>query len=233
MDFGKAFTYVFEDKNWMMKVLVGGLISLIPIAGIILVIGYMLTAMKNIADGQAEPLPEWSNFGEFFMKGLYAFVGVLILFIPVIVLACCVGILTTFAGGAAGSTMSSSSSAQSAGGAVASIIGIVSICVNCLIGLYSLVVGLSLYAPLTRFAMSANQLSLFWDFKGNFDFIMKNVTNYLIALVVAWVASFVAGFGIILCFVGVFFTTFWSSLVAAHAFGQFWRASQGMGTTAA
>lgn len=227
MDFGKAFTYVFEDKNWMMKVLVGGLISLIPIAGAIIVLGYMLTTMKNVADGQPEPLPEWSNFGELFMKGLYAFVGVLVYFLPVIVLSCCMGVLTAVVGGAAGS--SSSSSAQSAGGALAGVVSILSICLNCVIALYSLVAGLSLYAPLTRFAMTANQLSVFWDFRGNFAFIQKNVANYFIALVVAWVASMVGSFGIILCVIGVLFTTFWSSMVGAHAFGQMWRVSQSQG----
>lgn len=227
MDFGKAFTYVFEDKNWMMKVLIGGLISLIPIAGLIIVIGYMLTAMKNVADGQPEPLPEWSNFGDFFMKGLYAFVGVLVYFLPVIVLSCCMGVLSFVATSAAVSTTTSNSSAQAAGGTLLSVIGFLSICVNCVVALYSLVAGLTLYAPLTRFAMTANQLSVFWDFRGNFAFIQKNAANYVIALVVAWVASIVASFGIILCLVGIFFTTFWSSMVAAHAFGQMWRQSQG------
>jgi hypothetical protein len=231
MDFGKAFTYVFEDKNWIMKVLVGGLISLIPIFGWIVVIGYMLTTLKNVADGQPEPLPEWGNFGDFFMKGLYAFVGVLVYFLPVIVLSCCIGVLSAVAGGAMGST-SSGSSAQAASGTLASIVGILSICVNCIVGLYSLVAGLTLYAPLTRFAMTQNQLSVFWDFRGNFAFIQKNAANYVIALVVAWVASFVAGFGIILCLIGVLFTSFWSSMVAAHAFGQMWRQAQGAGTAA-
>jgi len=228
MDFGKAFTYVFEDKNWMMKVLIGGLISLIPIAGAIIVLGYMLTTMKNVADGQPEPLPEWANFGDFFMKGLYAFVGILVYFLPAILLYCCVMILSIVASsGVAGSAATSNSSAQAAGGALASVVGILTICLNCVLGLYALVAGLSLYAPLTRFAMTGNQLSVFWDFRGNFAFIQKNAANYVIALVVAWVAGIVAGFGIILCVIGVLFTSFWSSMVAAHAFGQMWRQSQG------
>jgi len=48
---------------------------------------------------------------------------------------------------------------------------------------------------------------------------------------IAWVAGFVAGFGVILCFIGVIFTSFWAQLVSAHVYGQFWRASQGMANT--
>ncbi len=226
MDIGKSFTYVFEDPNWIMKVVIGGIVGLIPIVNFA-AYGYMLTAMKNVADGQPTPLPEWSNFGAHFMKGLYAFVGILVYFLPVIVLACCMGILTTVATGAIGA--SSSGSGNDAGGTLAGIISIVSLCLNCVIALYSLVAGVTLYAPLTRFAMSNNQLSVFWDIRGNLDLIMKNIGNYVIALLIAIVAGFVASFGLILCIIGYFFTLFWSLLVAANVFGQFWRNTQGAG----
>ena len=223
MDIGKSFSYMMEDPNWIMKIVIGGIVSLIPIVNFA-AWGYMLTVMRNVAEGHPTPLPEWGEFGAHFMKGLYAFVGILVYFLPVIIISCCVGILGAVAGGAAGSTSGSSSDA---GGTVASIIGIVSLCLNCVVALYSLVAGVTLYAPLTRFAMSNNQLSIFWDIRGNLDLITKNVGNYVIALLIAIVASFIAGFGIILCVIGVFFTSFWALLVAANVFGQFWRNTQG------
>jgi hypothetical protein len=227
MDIGKAFTYVFEDPNWIMKVLIGGLLMLIPIIGQIVVVGYMLNTLKNVADGQPQPLPEWGEFGNHFMKGLYAFVGALIYFAPLIVLVCCMWILALVGGTGASAT------GGDTGGAIGGIVGIVILCFQCLIGLYALFAGLTLWAPLTRFAMSANQLSIFWDFRSNFDFIMKNIANYIIALLLGWVASFIAGFGIILCFVGVLFTSFWANLVTAYLFGQLWRQSQAQGTAPA
>ncbi|MBI5031778.1 MAG: DUF4013 domain-containing protein [Chloroflexi bacterium] len=229
MDIGKSFTYMMEDQNWIMKILIGGIVSLIPIVNFA-AWGYMLTTLRNVAEGSPTPLPEWGDFGAHFMKGLYAFVGVLVYFLPVIVISCCVGILSAVAGGAAGSTSGSSSDA---GGAVASIIAIVSLCLNCVVALYSLVAGVTLYAPLTRFAMSNNQLSVFWDIRGSLDLIMKNVGNYVMALLIAIVASFIASFGIILCVIGVVFTSFWSMLVAANVFGQFWRNSQGVASVPA
>ena len=221
MDIGKSFTYMMEDPNWIKKVLIGGIVGLIPIVNFA-VYGYMLTAMKNIADGQPNPLPEWGEFGAHFMKGLYAFVGILVYFLPMIVLFCCFFVLN-FAGIAGASAVG-----DNGGGAIVTVLGFAGLCFQCLAALYALVAGVTLYAPLTRFAMSNNQLSIFWDIRGNMDLIMKNLSDYIIALLIVLVVGFVAGFGIILCVIGVFFTQFWSMLVAANVFGQFWRKTQGM-----
>lgn len=227
MDIGKAFTYVFEDPNWMMKVLIGGIVLFIPIVNFA-VFGYMLTTMKNVADGQPTPMPEWGDFGSHFMKGLYAFVGVLIYFLPAIVIYCCVFLLSIVLGGSAGAL-----GGRNASDAIGGVVGLLTTCLTCIVFLYAIVAGLSVYAPLTRFAMSANQLSIFWDFRGNLDFVMKNLTNYIIALLVGLVASFVAEFGIILCVIGVLFTLFWAQMVQAFLFGQLWRQSQAQGTAPA
>jgi hypothetical protein len=217
MDIGKSFTYVFEDPKWMMKVLIGGIVLLIPIVNFA-VYGFMLTTLKNVADGQANPLPEWSDFGAHFMKGLYAAVGVIVYLLPGIVVICCAQVLTIGL-----STVAGAAGGNDAGGTVAGIVGILGLCLMCIAYLYIFVAALTMYAPLTRFAMSANQLSLFWDFRGNLAFIQKNLTNYIIALLITFVAAFVAEFGIILCIVGVLFTLFWSTLVAANVFGQLWK----------
>ncbi len=222
MDIGKSFTYMMEDPNWLMKLVIGAVVSLVPIVNFA-AIGYMLTVMRNVAEGQAVPLPEWGNFGEHFMKGLYAFVGILIYFAPALLVYCCVGVLSGVAGGMMGGGSSSSSSGDAIGG----VLAIVMMCLNCLVGLFMLVASILMPAALIRFAMSQNQLSVFWDFGGNFQLVSKNLTNYIIVLLISWVASFIAGFGIILCVVGVYLTMFWSQLVTAHIFGQFWRASQG------
>src|SRR5262249_1297336 len=100
MDLGRSFTYMFEDKDWVAKLAIGGgiillgaiffWVLLIPlISAYALVVGYALVVIKNVYDGSPTPLPEWSNLGDFFVKGLTALVGILIWFIPVIVLACC------------------------------------------------------------------------------------------------------------------------------------------------
>ncbi|MBI3913446.1 MAG: DUF4013 domain-containing protein [Chloroflexi bacterium] len=218
MDIGKAFTHVLDDPKWIMKVLIGGVVSFIPIVNFA-ALGYALNTTRNVADSNPTPMPEWSDFGNHFMKGLYGFIGALVYFLPVILLQCCLFVLTLGIGLASGNSRG--------GDAFAGMLGILSICGNCLTIIFSLFAGITLPAALTRFAMSENQLAVFWDFRGNFDFIKNNVSNYVIALLLGWVAGFVAGFGVILCIVGVVFTYFWSTMVYAHLFGQLWRNSQG------
>ena len=225
MDIGKSFTYVFEDPNWIKKVLIGGIVSIIPIVNFA-AIGYMVTTLKNVTDGQPQPLPEWGNFGEHLMKGLYVFVGALIYIAPILLLYCCMMVLPIVLGGAG------SAAGRDAGSALAGVGSLLSMCLGCLMFLFILAVAVMFPAALTRYAVSG-QLSTFWDFRGNFDLISKNLATYIIAILIVWVAGFVAGFGIILCFIGVIFTSFWSQLVGAHVYGQFWRAAQGQGTVPA
>ncbi len=225
MDIGKSFTYVMDDPNWIKKVLIGGVLLFIPIVNFA-VIGFALVTMKNVADGNPTPMPEWGDFGNFFMKGLYAAVGAFIWFAPAILLACCNFILS-FA-----ISMALGAGGQGGGDAVAglaSIVGFLTLCISCVQYLLMFVSGVTVWAPLTRFAMTENQLAVFWDFRGSLDLITQNLGAYIMALVVGYVAYIVAAFGIILCCIGYLFTLFWGYMVNAYLFGQFWRNRQGGG----
>ncbi len=51
MDFGKAFTFAFEDPDWLKKILINGLIGLIPLVGQIYLMGWGLEVARRIAMG--------------------------------------------------------------------------------------------------------------------------------------------------------------------------------------
>lgn len=228
MDVGKSFTFMFEDPNWIAKLAIGGGIILLgvlfswlvipAIAATAIVVGYALIVTRNVYDGNPTPLPEWSNIGDMFVKGITALVGVLIWSIPLIVLSCCIWLVAAATGGAGTTTDTGSAQSMSALG------GLLVSCLSCLVAIVGILIALFVYAPLTNFALT-NQISTFWDFQGNWRFIQNNMGNYLIAFLLALVANFIAGFGIIACFIGVFFTTFWGYLVSAHLFGQVARAN--------
>ncbi len=220
MDVGRSFTYMFEDKDWLAKLAIGGVILLVGgilsflvipiIAAYAIVLGYSLVALRNVYDGNPTPLPEWNNFGDFFVKGITALVGILIWSIPVLILACCIVLTSVATGGSARGDNSSTA---------AGIGGLIISCLSCLTILVGLVIGVFVYAPLTNFALT-NQISTFWDFSGNWRFIQQNAGNYVIAFLLAYVANLVAGLGLIACIIGVFFTSFWAMLVISHLFGQ-------------
>lgn len=228
MDIGTSFGYVFQDPDWVKKVAIGGGILLVGILfswllgipiiiAVILLLGYQVTVIKNVADGLTTPLPEWSDLGGLFMKGLYAAIGAFVLFLPIIVLGICSALFSALLAGGASSSTSSSNGA-------ASIAALVSTCLSCIMSIYGLVVGLYLYAPLTRYALN-NQMNTFWDFRGNWAFISANMGNYIVAVIMAFVASFVGSLGAIACFIGLPFTEFYAQLVVAHVLGQLARGS--------
>jgi len=71
MDAGTSFTYMLKQDRGITKLLIGGLLMFVPILGWALVGGYGLRTMRAIADGD-DNLPEWTDWGELFIKGLLA-----------------------------------------------------------------------------------------------------------------------------------------------------------------
>ena len=56
MDYGKSFTFLFEDDNWISKFAIGVVITLIPIVNFA-TYGYVIQLLQNVRDGQERPLP--------------------------------------------------------------------------------------------------------------------------------------------------------------------------------
>ncbi|MCS6880498.1 MAG: DUF4013 domain-containing protein [Oscillochloridaceae bacterium] len=100
MDIGKAFSFVFEDEQWVASILIGGLILLIPIIGLIVLLGYTLETARNVAQGNPRPLPKWNTFGEKLGLGFAYFVIGLVYSLPLIVLIMLIVCVPLFAAGA-------------------------------------------------------------------------------------------------------------------------------------
>jgi hypothetical protein len=86
MDVGTSFTYMLKQPGGIVKILIGGLLLIIPIFGACVVLGYMLRTTRGIAAGD-EQLPDWGDWGDLFVKGLIAIVAVFIYSIPAMILA--------------------------------------------------------------------------------------------------------------------------------------------------
>jgi hypothetical protein len=223
MDIGSAFSFVFDDEQWLKKLAIGGGIALgsmilLPALGLGLLLllpllGYMLEVLKNVRDGQLRPLPEWTDFGSFFKTGLAIFGISLIYNIPAIILSC--------AAGTANSLPELMELDSDAAGAIA----IAAACLYCIQTLVSILTNAIIPAAWIRYAQVGTFGSAF-QFGEIFGFIRANLGDYLIAILLSWVASFIAVFGIILCLIGVVFTFFWSLLVSANLYGQLARKAQ-------
>jgi hypothetical protein len=81
IDWGKGFTVLFEDREWVGKTLIGGIFLLLSIVliGIPFVFGYILEFARNVIERRSPVLPEWDNMGDKFTKGL-VFTIIIIIF---------------------------------------------------------------------------------------------------------------------------------------------------------
>ncbi|MGH9458551.1 MAG: DUF4013 domain-containing protein [Thermoanaerobaculia bacterium] len=215
IDFGRPFTFVFQDPDWLKKILIGGLVSLLSIVliGIFFIFGYSARLVRNVVAGSPRPLPEWDRWGEDFAEGAKLFFIMVIYYIPVIVIfgigiggAAAIGGLEQEAGGtgAAGGVMASGT--------------------MCLGWVVLLVLAILLPAALLR-AIMHQSFGAAFQFGAVFSFIGSNAVNYLLSIVVYLVGSFIAQFGVILLCVGLLFTSFWAQVITAYAFADTYRLS--------
>jgi len=83
IDVGRAISYIFADERWLRKVGLGTLIMMVPIlnfAGL----GYEMNLIRQVAQGQPRPLPEWDNVDALFRQGWRLGVAYLIYAIPLV-----------------------------------------------------------------------------------------------------------------------------------------------------
>jgi hypothetical protein len=223
MDFGKAFTYMFQDPKWIAKLGIGTLLVLVGIAlapvfigflPLIIVAGYSLVALDNVRLGHEHPLPEWQDWGKFFMLGLKVFVALFIWALPMFI-----GFVPVLAGG----VLSDSSNANGAGPIAALLI----ICGSCLMFLWGIFIALLTPAIYARVA-ATNRFAAAFELGRIWGFTRDNLGNVIIAILLVWVAgiiAFVLGtMGFLLLCIGAMLTiplaSLWQYLVQAHLFGQ-------------
>ena len=100
MDVNKAVRFVFEDKQWISKLLIGVLMSLLAffiIPGLILN-GYVIKLVRQVMNGNRDTLPEWEDYGKLLRDGFFVTVGELVWMLPLILLVIIVTLATSGVG---------------------------------------------------------------------------------------------------------------------------------------
>lgn len=89
INYTRAFSFMFEDKNWVVKIFLGAIFNLLSLVlvGIPFILGYVLELAKNSKEGRETPLPEWDKLGDKFVRGLVYLIIIIIYSIPGIILS--------------------------------------------------------------------------------------------------------------------------------------------------
>jgi hypothetical protein len=217
MDINRAFTQVFADEKWPTKVLVGGILVLLSFLVIpaLLVGGYMIEYVRRVARGEGDRLPEWSDWGEYFAKGVLSFLIELVYNLPLVLLGICFSLFAAAVG-----------DRQDADAAIS----IATLCLAVPAVVYGLLVAFVLPAARLRYAVHDN-LGAAFQFGEVFGLISTSLSNYVVFVVAAVGAALAAVLVTLvtlpLCGLGLIvapFATFWSYAVWANALGQVYAA---------
>jgi len=211
MEFGKAFTFAFEDKDWLKKLGIAGLVMLIPLIGQITVAGWAVEITRRVIQRDPETLPDWGAFGDYLVKGLKLFVISLVYALPIILISVCAYSPFMFLQNSSDDT-------------VLTLISVISICISCVVALLAIVLGFVLPAALAKFAATGDIGSAF-RFSEVFALVRAAPSAYLLVLLGSIIAGLIASLGVILCIIGVIFTQALAFAIQGHLWGQAYNAS--------
>jgi hypothetical protein len=233
MNVEKSFSFPFEDRDWVSKLGLGALISMVPILNFAWS-GYLVDIIRNVMYGTSESLPTWDDLGKKFSEGLILVGAGLIYAFPILV-AVCLPLGITAASG----SFSGNSNLQDMERMIAEVGGVLFICLSCVLLIYGLVMSIIYPAILVLFAREGTFASCF-KLRDAFDMVSRNPAPFFTAwalslaanigvgllagfvnLVVSWIPCIGWIVGLVLAMAaGAYSTT-----VYAHLFGQFGRAA--------
>jgi hypothetical protein len=221
MDIGKAFGFVFEDKDWVVKVLIavgiflgGVLLSILVIPAILawlLLSGYSLEITRRVIRGESPALPAWDDWGKLIVDGLQVLLIGIVYALPIILFGLCFGVPLGIV-------------SDNGADGLAALFGTGLGCLNLLWGV---IMSFLLPAALGIFA-DKGDLSAAFRFGDVFALVRDNFTTYLILAIVSWAVYTVGGIlGVIVCGLGWLFTIPYAEMVIGHLTGQAYADSRG------
>jgi hypothetical protein len=210
MDYKSAFTYVLQDPDWVKKILIAFLIAILSIFIIpaFFLGGYFIKTIRNVADGVEKPIPEWNNWGGFFVTGLKMMVVGFIYAIPCfIIMAALFGLFML-------PVILGPDNAEPS--MFFLILFEMSIFVFSAIS-YALMPSIIIsFAQRERIADAVSPKKLI-------SLVKSSPSDYVIVCLLAVALQTVASFGMIALIIGIFFTVIYAELVKANLFGQYIR----------
>lgn len=213
VDFGEAFRYPSQK---MVNILIGGVLYLLSflIIPAFFVEGYFVRVMADTIEGR-DDMPEWSDWGYLFRKGVGAFVvSLAYLIVPIIIISVTLGatltaLIPAMMKGSLGAVITGA-----LGGVLVSIIIAFFFGFLCMVGIL-------------RYADEGNIGSAF-AFGEIFDELKEKFTEYLLAFLILFGATIIV-LGLLTAFIPIIgaiiavFADFYIIVVGARMFGEIYR----------
>jgi uncharacterized protein DUF4013 len=214
IDLARGFRFVTEDPDWIKKILIGGVFTLLSgvVVGAVFVLGYSVLLIRRAAAGDPRPLPEWDDLGGMFGLGLRGLAIYLVYILPVAIVPVAFAVIVAM-------TSAGLSGSRGASEALGPLLAVGAMGVYAITAILMLVLALYVPAALARFAIS-DRVGAGFEIGENLAFIRRNLANYAMALLLYLLASFAAQLGVVLCCVGIFPASFWAVCILFWALGE-------------
>ncbi len=180
LDIAKSFKFPFNDQNWVVKLLIGTVLGIIPIVNFFS-LGYAYKVFKKTLNNEEPSLPEWDDWGGYFVQGLLVFViGLIYLVIPLVILFIGIGL---FSKAAVNSAMGASAAGLYAVGGLFAFVG----------GVLTLIAELLLPMVLAVYAKNKEDFGSIFKFGEIVGNIFKILGDYVLVIVIAIGVAIVVG----------------------------------------
>ena len=211
VDIGQAFSYLTADPQWMNKVVIMGLVTLIPVAGYLVLFGWMREIFERAKEGRKE-LPAL-DFGTQLEKGIAPFVAML-------------GPMAVMMLGMFGSQLlmipfallAEATQGTAVAGAASALMGLLGVAM-------SLVMMLAIFAmwvivpEVMRRGLRGEMMPILSP-KASFRAVKDNTSAFFMVLVGGFVFNMISQLGVMLCFVGMFLTMPLAMVGLSHLLAQ-------------
>lgn len=205
---GDAFGWAARDPEWITKLLLMGLIGLIPIVGGLQQVGWLLTMLDNLRAGRSEIPPAGFRYAT---RGVWLWLAGVIY--PVVLVFVFYGVFLVFALGMTALGFGSHGEHGQNFNPLALLFVPFFFIWFAVIGVLSLAVWI--FIPAIIELTDRKGLAGAFDFAGIAHALRTDPTHNLAAAGLAFVAYFIGGIGTYLCWVGVIFTAPYALTVLA------------------
>jgi hypothetical protein len=186
VNISRAFSYAFDDKEWVNKLAILAVIAfasiissilLIGLVGWALMLGYYVELVRNLRDNHPTPLPRWDRYGEKITEGASVLTAALVYSLPNFLIVCCIATTSGFWGD----------------NFTGSFIGFGTMCcLTPILLVYNLITWPMLALGLSRYAEERN-IGVFFQFSDLFSTVRRNLGLTLQWAFFALLDNFVLG----------------------------------------
>jgi MFS family permease len=218
MDYGKAFSYIFNDKNWIGVILIGGGLGLlglflvwtliVPLLVGALFYGYMMQLIRDVRYNPDAHLPEWTDWGKKLADGFKLIIVQFIWGLPILLLSMPILFFVVLLMIYPDSTV------------LSVLTALTSFVMSILILVYGILLIFLLPAVTVNLAVQED-FSAGLDVSTIFHIVKSHFLDILLIVILLAIVGFAANWvGTLIFFIGVVFTGFWVMLVKGHLYGQ-------------